>query len=127
MTETDYRPEYEYTADEFVCDFDAWAVAAKAGESNTEYTPTGYFSARYSDPKEARYKLRRFGAALLYLQKHVRSQAFAEFLVSGEKLGLISRPLVEGLWRYFGGIPESRLKSEPSVDLIARLARGEDF
>lgn len=116
-----YKPEYEFGADEFVAAFDAYARGAESPSMG--YTPTAYFAAEYPDPKESSYKHRRFAASVLYLYKHLR--AFDEFVVRGEKRGLVSAPIVLALWRYYGQIPEESLQTAPPEEMILRFAREE--
>ena len=118
----DYKPEYEYDADEFVADWDAYVHGSEAAP-NTDYAPKKHFAQKYPDPQEARYKLRRFAAATLYLQNHLSS--LEEFSVVGQRLALVTLPLVLGLWRYYGAISDKHIRDEPDADSILRLAREE--
>ena len=116
-----YKPEYEFGADEFVAAFDAYFRGAEA--PNMGYTPKAYFAAAFPDPKESHYKFRRFAASVRYLYSHLR--AFDEFVVRGEKLGLVSAPIVLALWRYYGRIPEEFLQTDAPEEMILRFAREE--
>lgn len=79
-----------------------------------------YFYQRYPNRSEALYKMLRFGAAFSYLQKHIGS--FEDFAVEGEETGLVKRPLMHALWRYYGAIPDQHLRDEPETELIQTLA-----
>lgn len=125
--QTDHsESEYEYTWEEFAADFGAW-VSSQAPAPNTEYNWRSYFAERYPDSDEALYKKARLCVAVMYLERHFSSPVFAEFLVLGEMSLLVAHPLVEALWHYFGAIPENYLHSDPPVERILRLAKGEQF
>jgi hypothetical protein len=122
MNRSDYRPDYEYSFEEFVehCDFflQPFEVPMSSGERRKK--SARYFAQRYADRREARYKATRFALAIAYLQRHIT--AFEEFSVAGKRVGLVTKPLMYALWAYYGAIPDDHLHEEPEVELIQNLA-----
>jgi hypothetical protein len=117
-----YKPDYDYDKDAFIADWDAYARATE-GKSYSDYSPKKHFSQKYSDPKEALYKLRRFAAMISYLQNH--PQLLMEFSDGDEHKALVTLPLLTSLWRYYGAIPDQHIRDEPEQELILRMAREE--
>jgi hypothetical protein len=115
-------PEHRYSIAEFVGHFDHFVR-----EGTSQAALLRYFSTHYPNNSEACYKMNRFGMAFSYLPRHLQEEDFEQFVVldGGGRRGLVSRPLVVALARYFGPLPKECLNDEPSRELILKMAKEE--
>ena len=119
--QSSYKPKYEYSCDEWVRDFD-YFFRSPNGSNKTELLK--YFSTLHREsPKVGCWKMNRCGMALDCLMRNL--SIFEEFIVQHEGKALVSAPIVRGLWRYYGGIPDEHLAKKPNPELILELAREE--
>jgi hypothetical protein len=125
MSPKDYQPLYNYGFDEFEkhCDFFLRPQDEAISSRERSEIAARYFAEQYPDHSEARYKGIRFSLAVTYLQKHIGE--FEDFAVEGQKLGLVARPLMYALWRYYAAIPDEHLGNEPETELIQQFADEE--
>lgn len=116
-----YTPEHEYTCDEFVDDFDHFVRSQKEMDGKMLIQ---YFGLKYSNNSEACYKYNRFILAYKFLLGNY--EGLEKFVFAGTSgKALVSKPVVIGLWRYFGAIPREHLNEAPTIDLILQLSNEE--
>jgi hypothetical protein len=82
-----------------------------------------YFGDNYP-PEEAGYKLERMVTAVCHVRKYALS--FEEFTIMAENgTRVLQKPLMKGLWRRFGALPEDCFDQYHDPALTIRLAREE--
>jgi hypothetical protein len=101
-----------------------------AEQSLKERSKTGpelsreYFSSRYSDPDEARYKMDRFVSAMTYLDQHWEDFNVGNIAVVGKERSLPSRHLAIALYRFYSHAPDETLEGDPPpAAFILEMAR----
>jgi hypothetical protein len=116
-----YKPKYEYSIDEWLRHFDFFFRSPR-GSNKDELLL--YFETHYhSSASEGFWKMKRFETAFAYLMGHLKD--FEQFVVTHERLALVSAPIVIALWRYYGKIPDEHLSDDPDVHLISEMAKEE--
>ena len=68
-----------------------------------------YFLSSRTNALNAEYCLNHFIAAIDFLEANVSSLNFGKFVVAGEDRFMVSRPVIETLYRFFSAIPSSEL------------------
>jgi len=114
-----FRPEFDYSIDEWVGHFDHFF---RLWGKNTKEGILQHFASQYPHSiPERRWKMNRFRTAMRYLLKH--QSDFEELVVTHENLAVVTLPVVQGLWRYYTSVPDDYLGIEPKPELILQLAR----
>lgn len=123
-----YQPKFAYPFEEWDSHFEAAASHPQEPSSSSRLRwAADYFSERYPDPEEARYKGDRFLAAMAFWTAHSGEFDFGGVLVDGEEEALIGFPLVMALYQFYSGIPDEHLEvTQPSVAMIKGFAERYD-
>lgn len=122
MKAEEYLPAFEFTLREFYEHFSYYHTAGPMSLAASRQ----YFLARYpQNTTEACFKLNRFMAVVIYIQRY--GHQFEEFVVLGEnRKALIKDALIETIARYYIAIPEKFLRAEPEKQWVITTARATE-
>ena len=85
-----------------------------------------HFLSRYHSIEEAKWRSRRIGAAMVYLETNASSFEQAGYALASSKGGTVSKYLTSALYRFFGVATDAEVAQPPPVaDFIEAAAEHE--
>ena len=117
--------ESKYPAKDWRADCDWYFSRNRAAKGMEMHDLIEHFQSTRENPLLADHCLRRFQAAMIFLEDNLEALDFGKAVVVGSERALVSKHVIKTLYRFFVGRPDHAVKLPIPIAVFVREVQSE--